>query len=161
MTSLKLLALSAAMIIAFSSSALSWEQSPIQDGGTVASDNQGALSPEMAKDKELMALEDECAGHILEILAQLQKETDPAAREKLQKRIQFLKQDLEIVIKECQLNKAVAAENTAQITQLKKILEDLYNSGGGTPNADEHSQPDIPEKMKTGADQTNKNPDDA
>lgn len=149
-----------ALFLLFPISVLSWEDEAAVnlEGGIIESSEAYAVNPSFLKDEYVQDIEDEYAAYLTAILDEIQDETDPLERERLQKEGQEVKQELEIKVKELQLEIAIEQGDEDRAIEIQEALNQLYWPKDAESSVQEHRQKPDPLSKKTK--DPVKNPDD-
>gem|GEM_PF-6288884 len=161
MRKLNLLVLLTALVFIFPVMALSWEDEPAADAGavTIEASEADAVAPEVLKDERVLALENDYSTNLQALWEEIQDESDPSERGRLQKEVERIKTDQEMALTELYLEIAVERGDEDRVMQLQEVLDQLYEPKVAEPSNEEPQPlPDLRSK-KTKA--PSKNPDDA
>ena len=161
MRKLSFLVLLTALVFVFPVMALSWEDEPEMNSnsGSAEALEAGAVAPKVLKDERVLALENECSTNLQALWEEIQDESDPLERERLQKEVQQAKAEEELALKELSLEIALERGDEEQVAELQETLQQLYWPEVAQPAADEPQQRPGLERDPSVA--PTKNPDDA
>jgi hypothetical protein len=161
MRKLGYLAVLAALVLILPVMALSWEDEAAvnKEGGMVDASELDAGNIELMKDERVIVLENEHAAVLHAAWEEIQNESDPVERERLQKKVQALKLEQEIVLKGLYLDIAVEQGDEVREMETLNALDLLHEPRVAQPAAGEPKQ--VPGDGVNERTAPLKNPDDA
>ena len=131
----------------------------ISEEGMIEPSGSSTLDSDLLKDERILDLEEQYAAHLMALWAEIQNESDPLKSEQLQKEVQAVKEERELMLQELQLEIAIEQGDQAREMDILEALDALYEPDVVSPSSQDHRQQPEAESIKPKT--PSKNPDDA